>query len=55
MRVLRLTLGNLSNAELIALVERSWAIIAEACRTQACYLERSRQGILRVPHNRSGD
>jgi len=55
MRVLRLTLGNLSNAELIALVERSWTIIAGACRTQACYLELSRGGVLRVPHSRPGD
>jgi len=55
MRVLRLTLGNLSNAELIALVERSWTIIVGACRTQVCYLELSRGGVLRAPHSRPGD
>ncbi|WP_051021898.1 DUF5615 family PIN-like protein [Thioflavicoccus mobilis] len=52
-RVLRVTLGNLSNTELIALVEASWNAIAESCREQACYLELSRAGVVRLPHEGS--
>jgi predicted nuclease of predicted toxin-antitoxin system len=43
-RLLRLTLGNLSNTELIALIESSWPGIAECCREGSCYLELSRDG-----------
>jgi predicted nuclease of predicted toxin-antitoxin system len=50
-RVLRLTLGNLSNTELIALLESHWGAILESCGTDACYLELSLEGIFRSPRS----
>lgn len=48
-RVLRLTLGNLSNTELIALVEAYWSAVAESCGSESCDIELSREGIVRSP------
>lgn len=50
-RVLRLTLGNRSNTELIALVETHWGAIVESCGQRDCYLELSREGVIRAPRN----
>jgi predicted nuclease of predicted toxin-antitoxin system len=46
-RLLRITLGNLSNVELVGLVERHWASIAMLCAEAPCYVELSRRGLLR--------
>ncbi|MGB5833086.1 MAG: DUF5615 family PIN-like protein [Thiohalocapsa sp.] len=51
-RMLRLTLGNLSNAELIAIVEQRWAAISDLCSAGFCYAELSRDGLLRFPTSR---
>ena len=51
-RVLRLTLGNLTNSELIDLVERHWKGIAHSCAGKLCYLELSRDGITWLPQLR---
>lgn len=48
-RLLRITLGNLANAELTALVEAHWGIIAELAEHGCCYMELSRAGIVRFP------
>jgi len=48
-RVLRITLGNLSNSELTALVEACWSTITDACEQRRCYLELSPEGIVRFP------
>lgn len=48
-RLLRLTLGNLSNTQLIELVEAHWPEIAELASRDACYLELSQAGLIRVP------
>ncbi len=48
-RVLRLTLGNLSNTELIELVEAYWSTVAESCGGESCYIELSREGIVVLP------
>jgi predicted nuclease of predicted toxin-antitoxin system len=48
-RLLRITLGNLSNSELTALVQAYWAIIAEIAGQKRCYIELSRGGIVRFP------
>lgn len=48
-RVLRITLGNLSNTELIGLLETQWAIVTETSARDRCYLELSREGIMRLP------
>jgi predicted nuclease of predicted toxin-antitoxin system len=45
-RVLRLTLGNLSNTALIALVEASWQSITACCHGGSCYIELSRDGMV---------
>ena len=47
--ILRLTLGNLSNNELIALMEAHWSAVAESCGRETCYLELSSEGIVRLP------
>ncbi|MDS4022256.1 MAG: DUF5615 family PIN-like protein [Candidatus Competibacter sp.] len=46
-RILRIVLGNLSNTELIELLETQWTLVAEACADDRCYLELSREGIMR--------
>jgi len=51
-RVLRITLGNLSNNDLIALLDGCWPIISEVYEQERCYLELSRDGIVRF--RRSG-
>jgi len=48
-RLLRITLGNLSNAELIARVERHWPDIAALAAEGRCYAELSREGLRRFP------
>ncbi|MGB5832943.1 MAG: DUF5615 family PIN-like protein [Thiohalocapsa sp.] len=48
-RVVGLTLGNLSNAKVIDLVEACWSTIAEFCGEESCYMELSRDGIVLVP------
>ncbi len=48
-RVLRLTLGNLSNTELVALVEASWSTVVAAYGGDSCYIELSREGIVLLP------
>lgn len=48
-RALRLTLGNLSNTELVALVEKRWDAVAESPTRGACYLELSREGLMSLP------
>ena len=50
-RLLRITLGNLANAELTALVEAHWAIIAELAEQARCYMELSHAGIVRFPRD----
>ena len=49
-RVLRVTLGNLSNTELIDLLESHWSLIAESCSQESCYIEFSREGVFRSPN-----
>lgn len=49
-RVLRLTLGNRSNDEVIALVEQYWDDLQAAARVP-CYLELSLNGLLRFPES----
>jgi len=44
-RVLRLTLGNGSNDDLIALVEAHWETLVAACGVGGCYLELSQAGL----------
>ena len=51
-RVLRVTLGNLSNTDLVSLVERHWAAISELSTGGFCYAELSREGLLRFPSGR---
>lgn len=48
-RVLRLTLGNLTNSELISLVEAHWIAIAKICVGESCYMELSREGLIQLP------
>jgi predicted nuclease of predicted toxin-antitoxin system len=50
-RLLRITLGNLSNTELTTLIEAHWSIIAEIAGQERCYIELSRHGIVRFPNN----
>lgn len=51
-RVLRLTLGNQTNSELIALVERHWQSIVRSYAGGRCYLELSRNGLIWLPNLR---
>ncbi|MEA3642572.1 MAG: DUF5615 family PIN-like protein [Lamprobacter sp.] len=44
-RLLRLVIGNVSNDELIGLVESHWPEIATASQQEHCYLELSRGGL----------
>lgn len=46
-RVLRITLGNLPNTELIILMERYWEVIVESATQDRCYLESSSDGLMR--------
>jgi predicted nuclease of predicted toxin-antitoxin system len=48
-RILRVTLGNLANPDLVALLEQHWAAVTEHCADGACYLELSREGLTRLP------
>jgi predicted nuclease of predicted toxin-antitoxin system len=48
-RVLRVTLGNLPNAELVMLLERYWEAIVESTAQERCYLELSHEGLMRLP------
>ena len=48
-RLLRITIGNLSNSELIARVEHRWPDIAALAAEDRCYAELSREGLTRVP------
>lgn len=48
-RVLRVTLGNFSNTDLIDLLESHWSLITESCHQESCYIELSREGIFRLP------
>jgi predicted nuclease of predicted toxin-antitoxin system len=48
-RVLRITLGHLPNAELVMLLERYWVAIVESAAQERCYLELSREGLIRLP------
>jgi len=48
-RILRLTLGNLTNSELISLVEARWTAIAQLCVAESCYMELSRDGLIHLP------
>jgi len=50
-RLLRITLGNLSNTDLTALMEAHWPTIAQIAGQGQCYIEPSRGGIVRFPHN----
>jgi hypothetical protein len=43
------TLGNLPNAELVAWLERYWEAIVESAVQERCYLEPSREGLIRLP------
>ncbi|MBK1621290.1 hypothetical protein CKO42_23300 [Lamprobacter modestohalophilus] len=45
-RMVRLILGNLSNTEVIAIVEASWSSIAACCSATSCYIELSREGMV---------
>jgi len=48
-RVLRVTLDNLPNADLVMLLERYWQAIVESAAQERCYLEPSREGLMRLP------
>lgn len=50
-RLLRVTLGNLPNTELMGLIESHWPTIAEFAEQRPCYIELSRGGIVRFPRN----
>jgi predicted nuclease of predicted toxin-antitoxin system len=50
-RLLRITLGNLSNTELTAVSEAHWSIIAQIATQERYYMELSRDGIVRFPRN----
>jgi predicted nuclease of predicted toxin-antitoxin system len=51
-RILRLTFGNLSNTDLIALVETHWANIVVHCSScESCYIELSLEGLVYFPKN----
>lgn len=50
--ILRLTLGNLPNTDLIALVEQHWAAVSDLCAGETCYIELSREGLIRLPSAR---
>ena len=45
-RLLRLTLGNLSNTELLELVEQHWPLIIKISAGDRCYIELSRAGLV---------
>jgi hypothetical protein len=47
--VLRITLGNLPNAELVTLLEQYWEAIVDSAAQERCYLELSREGLIRLP------
>ena len=47
--MLRITLGNLPNAELVMLLERHWEAIVQSGTQERCYLELSREGLIRLP------
>jgi predicted nuclease of predicted toxin-antitoxin system len=51
-QVLRLTLGNLTNSELISLIEAHWTVIAQLCVSESCYMELSRDGLIHLPETR---
>ncbi len=51
-RVLRVTLGNLTNSELVSLVEAHWTAIAQVCAGESCYMELSREGLIQLPETR---
>ena len=48
-RVLRVTLGNQPNAELVTLLEQYWEAIVQSATQERCYLELSREGLIRLP------
>jgi hypothetical protein len=48
---MRIALGNLANTELTTLMEAHWPIIAQIAGQERCYMELSRGGIVRFPHN----
>lgn len=48
--ILRLTFGNLSNTDLITLVEKYWSSIMAHCIDESCYLELSLEGIIHFSH-----
>ncbi|NBC15557.1 MAG: hypothetical protein GVY09_19880 [Gammaproteobacteria bacterium] len=48
-RLLRITLGNLSNAELTAQIEAHWPTITQIAGNERCYIELSRDGIVQFP------
>ncbi len=48
-RLVRLVIGNVSNDELIGLIESYWPEIATASEQDHCYLELSRGGLCRAP------
>jgi predicted nuclease of predicted toxin-antitoxin system len=48
-RVLRITLGNVPNAELVALFEQHWQAIVDSAAQERCYVELSREGLIRLP------
>ena len=50
--LLRLVLGNISNDELVTLIESFWPEIVKASQADRCYLELSRNGLFRVPSPR---
>jgi len=51
-RILRVTLGNLSNTDLVALVEQHWSAVIELRARESCYIELSREGLIRFPSAR---
>ena len=48
-RVLRITLGNVPNADLVTLLEQYWEAIVESAAQERCYVELSREGLIRLP------
>jgi predicted nuclease of predicted toxin-antitoxin system len=48
-RVVRLTLGNLSNTDLVALVLQHWSAIRDISAREDCYIELSLKGVIRLP------
>ena len=48
-RVLRITLGNVPNADFVTLLEQYWEAIVDSAAQERFYVELSREGLIRLP------